>query len=74
MSVPVGVGPEVNQLEQVSSDDQKMSVARGRGYVSKSDVQGRGGGTLPFDTPVRLSHDACDELNHPPLSTASQTM
>ena len=29
MSVPVGVGPEVNQLEKVSSDDQKMSVARG---------------------------------------------
>ena len=30
MSVPVGVGPQVNEFEQVSSDDHQMSVVGGR--------------------------------------------
>ena len=30
MSVPVGVGPQVNEFEQVSSDDHQMSAVGGR--------------------------------------------
>ena len=52
MSVPVGVGPQVNEFEQVSSDDHQMSVVGGRlerlillgvgGQVLRSDVWGGG--------------------------------
>ena len=33
MSVPGGIGPQVNKFEQVSSDDHQMSVAGGRSHV-----------------------------------------
>ena len=38
MSVPMGVGSQVNKFEQVSSDDHEMSV------VGEGEVTGRGGG------------------------------
>ena len=36
-----GVGPQVNKLEQVSSDDHQMPLARGYGWVCR-------GGPLPY--------------------------
>ena len=51
-----GLCPQVNNFEQVSSDDHQMSVA-GREYP-RSLVRGC---TIPCD----LSHDACDVTYHP---------
>ena len=47
MSVPVGVCPQVNKFEQVSSDDHQMSLSGvsksgGSGYVMRGNVQGNG--------------------------------
>ena len=35
--VGAGVGPQVNKLEQVSSDDHQMPLARGYGWVCPGD-------------------------------------
>ena len=42
MSVLVGVGPEVNKLEQVSSDDDQMSIVGIPCLVSRGTGTGRG--------------------------------
>ena len=49
MSVPVGVGPQVNKFEQVSSDGHKMSLA-GRGDRT------RGGGGLYSEVQFIMSN------------------
>ena len=44
MSVPVGVGPQVNKFEPVSSDNHQMSVADWSRYSS---LMSRGGEGVP---------------------------
>ena len=42
MSVLVGIGPQVNNFEEVSSDDLQMSVAGGKSHVWFPDISSRG--------------------------------
>ena len=44
VSTSGGVGPQVNNFEQVSSDDHKMSVAGRRGGGGVCSMSGIGGG------------------------------
>ena len=48
MSVLVGVGPQVNKFEQVSSDDHQMSVARGRAEWGGNGREGGSSSGLMF--------------------------
>ena len=52
LDVSMGVCPQMNKFEQVSSDDHQMSVAGGVSQVPGPEQWG----TLPCD----LFHDACD--------------
>ena len=51
----LGVGPEKNKFEQVSSDHHQISVVGGMSPVMTIRCHWQGGGVV-----CDLSHDACD--------------
>ena len=82
MSVPMGIGAQVNKFEQVSSDDHELSV------VGEGDWTGRGGGGrerggdgegkgreregVRSPRPCDLSHTAYDVHTHSPPSRMTE--
>ena len=70
----VGIGPQVNKFEQVSSDDHQMSLAREVGYIQREGgvCLEAGGRVCPGEVPLPwdLSHGACDVTYPLPHLTA----
>ena len=65
-----GVGPQVNKVEQVFSDDHQMSVAGGLGEGVCLGLVFAGGGTLPApcDLPPSCGQtDTCENIAFPQL-------